>query len=168
MRDATFVVPSVVNIRSMDCRSPANKISIDRPVPHMVDFGDGLKLAVPKRSPGVTVCMQVDVQAYRNYGIVKILKRRGKVDKVNAMDNMNITADTGVQIDCISVSQIGKFALRKNNVLRSGLKVDCENQTDAGIIGVFFGKILSPSQAGICLSAVIYVLKSDRKTWYCS
>ena len=60
MRDATFVVPSVVNIRSMDCRSPANKISIDSPVPHMVDFGEGLKLAVPKRSPGVTVCMQVD------------------------------------------------------------------------------------------------------------
>ena len=67
-------------------------------------------------------------------------------------------ADTGAQVDCISVSQIRKLGIGKQNLLIPGLHVDCANNTDAGIVGVFFGRIWTAEETG-GMSVLFYVLE---------
>ena len=54
---------------------------------------------------------------------------------------MSVVTDTGAQEDCLSRNKLKCLGLNESSLLKTELSLGCANQSDAGIIGAFGGKV---------------------------
>ena len=108
VREEICTLPSC-EIRKVAVKEKHDKLSVKSPIPHMIDNGNGLIRSHPDKSPEVEIQLSVDLPSYEKLGLRGILARKshGKGCRKNLVASVNLTADTGAQIDCVNVAQIG-------------------------------------------------------------
>ena len=71
------------------------------------------------------------------------------------------TADTGAQVDCVARNQLKRLGLSEQDLLEAAVTLGCANNTKAGVLGAFWGKVLCEVKNKIkTVKVMFYVLKS--------
>merc|ERR1712105_157919 len=72
----------------------------------------------------------------------------------------SIVTDTGAQVDCLNKSKLKSLGLNELSLLKTELSLGCANESDADIIGAFWGKVLHKANGNNTVVRVLfYVLR---------
>ena len=151
-----------VNVKAVrDRKGNVKQLLPCNPIPHMVEVAGKMVIAMPEDHPKVQVEMQVDMATYENYGLeVKLGRRTRKGCKV-APRKIQMMCDTGAQVDCVSRAKMKELGLVEDELLKPEVVVGCANSTGAGVLGVFFGKVVAmEGNKKVTAKAMFYVLKN--------
>ena len=86
------------------------------------------------------------------------MTNRGKVLQIPKME---LLCDTGAQVDCMNVGWLSSLELVKSELLQPEVMVGCANTTPAGVLGIFFGKVVTMEGVQRAeIKVMFYVLKS--------
>ena len=68
--------------------------------------------------------------------------------------------DTGAQVDCLNKSKLKSLGLNESSLLETELSLGCAIESDADIMGVFWGKVLYKANGNNTVVRVLfYVLR---------
>ena len=139
--DTELTILQVVSL--MDSRGRKHKLSPDDLVPHMVDTNGELVVAKPEPQPRIDIEVQVDIAAYKHFGLECKLDKQFTDRKGRLLEppKMSMVTDTGAQVDCLSKDKLKCLGLNESSLLKTELSLGCANQSDADIIGAFWGKV---------------------------
>ena len=68
----------------------------------------------------------------------KFTNRQGKFIKP---PKAVFTADSGAQVDCVARNQLKRLGLSEQDLLEAAVTLGCANNTKAGMLGAFWGKV---------------------------
>ena len=72
----------------------------------------------------------------------------------------SIVTDTGAQVDCLNKSKLKSLGLNESSLLETELSLGCANESDADIMGAFWGKVLHKVNGNNTVVRVLfYVLR---------
>ena len=72
---------------------------------------------------------------------------------------MQVT-DTGAQVDCLNKNKLKSLGLNESSLLKTELSLGCANDSDAGIMGAFWGKVVHKANGNNTVVRVLfYVLR---------
>ena len=73
---------------------------------------------------------------------------------------MTVVTDTGAQVDCLSRNKLISLGLNESSQLKTELSLGCANQSDADIIGAFWGRVAHKANGNNTVVRVLsYVLR---------
>ena len=70
----------------------------------------------------------------------------------------SIVTDTGAQVDCLNKSKLKSLGLNELSLLKTELTLGCANDTDAGIIGAFWGKVVHKANGNNTVVRVLFYI----------
>ena len=138
------------------------KLSNTSPVPHMMDVKGEFVAGMPRSHPALQVQVEIDIQAYEEFGLSlrlgrSFMTRQGKLLHVPKVE---LLCDTGAQVDCVGVKRLKSLGLVEEQLLQPAVGVGCANETAAGVVGIFFGKVTAVAgDKRIKVKVMFYVLK---------
>ena len=138
------------------------RLSVDRPIPHMLEEQGKMVVAMPKAHPQVRVQVEVNKDMYVMTGLpLKMCRtsmtRKGKVLQIPRVE---LLCDTGAQVDCLNRKKLQALGLVENQLLSPEVVVGCANESPAGVLGVFFGKVTAmEGLRKVQVQVLFYVLK---------
>ena len=167
------VVGSEIVARDKDC--PKTVARNMKPLPHKVyNVKEAMyQEQLPPTNPMIKIKVQVDSKSYQNHKprlpcgmLMSFLKKTGdqklELDESRPLPTMELVADTGAQVDIIGVAHINKIGLVREHLLRTAVNLDCANETEATVLGVFFAKISGRSVVTgeeTTTKSMVYVIK---------
>merc|ERR1711867_56287 len=157
----TAVVEQIDSLR--DDVGRVIKLSSNKAVPHMVEVKGKWKVQMPKDHPMLRVQLEVDVEAYSQFGLEMKLSKRcmTKGGKVLQVPKVSLLCDTGAQVDCVSRAQMRGLGLVEGQLLQPAVTVGCANGTAAHVVGIFFGKVTAMNGADkVQTKVMFYVVRS--------
>ena len=162
MKHKSLTVMNEVTVLK-DSKGKVVKLSASRPIPHMIDVDGKFIVAEPRAHPKLKVQVVVDSEVYKELGLFMRLRRscmtnRGKVLQIPKME---LLCDTGAQVDCMNVGRLSSLGLVKSELLQPEVTVGCANTTPAGVLGIFFGKVVAMEGVQRTeIRVMFYVLKN--------
>ena len=144
----------------MDSRGKKYKLSPKDKIPHMVDNNGELEIATPEPQPRIDVEIQVDTAAYKQFGLECKLGKQFTDRKGRLLEppKTSIVTDTGAQVDCLNKSKLKSLGLNELSLLKTELTLGCANDTDAGIIGAFWGKVVHKANGNNTVVRVLFYI----------
>ena len=99
--DTELTTLQVVSL--MDSRGRKHKLSPNDLVPHMVDTNGELVVAKPEPQPRIDIEVQVDIAAYKQFGLECKLGKQFTDRKGQLLEppKMSVVIDTGTQVNCL-------------------------------------------------------------------
>merc|ERR1711888_247388 len=122
--------PQVLSIQSysplislVDSQGNKHVPSFGDKIPHMVDNNGELEIATPEPQPRIDVEIQVDIAAYKQFGMEcklgnQITDRRGRLFEP---PKTSTVTDTGAQVDCLNKSKLKYLGLNESSLLQTVL-----------------------------------------------
>ena len=153
-------VKAVAAIR--DIHGKVVKLSVSKPIPHMMEVQGKLVVAMPRAHPGVRVQVEVDVSMYKECGLQLKMGKSSmtKEGKLLQVPKVELLCDTGAQVDCVSRRKLRSLGLVESQLLQPAVSIGCANDTSAEVLGVFFGKVLAvEGDKRVQVKVMFYVLK---------
>ena len=142
--------------------SGVHSLSAQKPVPHMREIDGEMVIAMPEDHPKVRVEVQVDAKTYEDNDLEAVLQRRVSkwTHKKQEQPRIKMLADTGAQVDCVSRAKFRELGLGEDQLLEPAVTLGCANTTGAGVLGVFFGKVVARGyDKSVEARTMFYVLK---------
>ena len=98
----------------MDSRGKKHKLSPNDMVPHMVDTNGELEIAKPEPQPRIDIEVQVDIAAYKHFGLECKLGKQFTDRKGRLLEppKMSMVTDTGAQVDCLNKNKLESSLLK--------------------------------------------------------
>ena len=115
------------------------------------------KEQLPLKDPMVRVNIQVDIQAYldhkpelqcnlmKEFCVYSKEKSKWIKDDSKLPLSLELIADTGAQVTVLGDKYIGEIGMRPDLLLPTTVSLNCANQTEAGVLGMFLAKISGKS-----------------------
>ena len=150
----------------VDSRGNKYKLSPNDLVPHMVETDGEFKVVKPESQPRIDIEIQVDIAAYKQFGLQCKLGKQFTDRKGRLLEppKMSMVTDTGAQVDCLSKDKLKCLGLNELSLLKTELSLGCANKTDAGILGAFWGKVVHKANGNNTVVRVLfYVLRKRRQ-----
>ena len=73
---------------------------------------------------------------------------------------VELLCDTGAQVDCLNRKKLHALGLGENQLLSPEVVVGCANESPAGVMGVFFGKVTAmEGSTKVQVQVLFYVLR---------
>ena len=145
-----------------DLKGKPVRLSVTWPIPHMLEVNGKMVVAMPKAHPGIRVQVEVNKNMYEKTGLpLKMGKtsmtRKGKLLQIPKIE---LLCDTGAQVDCINRKKLHALGLVENQLLSPEVVVGCANESPAGVLGVFFGKVTAmEGLTKVVVQVLFYVLR---------
>ena len=138
------------------------RLSVNKPIPHMLEEGGRMVVAMPRAHPGVRVQVEVNKDMYDRTGLQlrmgkSSMTRKGKLLQIPKVE---LLCDTGAQVDCLNRKKLHALGLVENQLLSPEVVVGCANESSAGVLGVFFGKVTAmEGSTKVQVQVLFYVLR---------
>ena len=129
---------------------------------------------LPPKDAKIHISMQVDSEAYINHKpelpcsmMKEFCVKKGSnwvQDKTKSTPKTDMTADTGAQVDIVGKDRLHKLGLTVEELLKTSVGLDCANNIEAGVLGVFFAKISGNSIVSgdkLIVNRMVYVIKGN-------
>ena len=119
-------------------------------------------VAMPRAHPGIRVQVEVNKDMYEKTGLPlrmgkTSMTRKGKLLQIPKVE---LLCDTGAQVDCINRKKLHALGLVENQLLSPEVVVGCANESPAGVLGVFFGKVTAmEGLMKVQVQVLFYVLR---------
>ena len=85
------------------------------------------------------------------------MTRKGKILQVPKVE---LLCDTGAQVDCINRKNLCALGLVENQLLSPEVAIGCANESPAGVLGVFFGKVTAmEGMVTVKVQVLFYLLR---------
>merc|ERR1711895_105966 len=111
-------------------------------------------VAMPRAHPGVRVQVEVNTDMYKRTGLPL------KMGKLLQIPKVQLLCDTGAQVDCLNKRKLHALGLVENQLLSPEVVVGCANESPAGVLGVFFGKVTAmEGLRKVQVQVLLFVLK---------
>ena len=138
------------------------KLSVSKPIPHMLEENGKMVVAMPRAHPKVRVQVEVNKDMYEKNGLPlrmgkSSMTRKGRLLQIPKVE---LLCDTGVQVDCLNRKKLHALGLVENQLLSPEVVVGCANESPAGVLGVFFWKVTAmEGLAKVQVQVLFYVLR---------
>ena len=98
------------------------RLSMNKPIPHMLEVNGKMVVAMPRAHPGVRVQVEVNKDIYEKTGLPlrmgkTSMTRKGKLLQIPKVE---LLCDTGAQVDCINRKKLHALGLMENHLLSPG------------------------------------------------
>ena len=137
-------------------------LSSDKPIPHMLEVEGQMVVAMPRAHPGVRVQVEVNKDMYEMTGLPLRMGRSSmtKSGKILQIPKVELLCDTGAQVDCPNKRKLRALGLVEDQLLTPEVVVGCANESPAGVLGVFFGKVTAmEGLRKVQVQVMFYVLR---------
>ena len=138
------------------------RLSVTKPIPHMLEEEGRMVVAMPRAHPGVRVQVEVNKDMYKKTGLPLRMGKTSmtKKGKLLQTPKVQLLCDTGAQVDCLNRRKLHALGLVEDQLLSPEVVVGCANESPAGVLGVFFGKVTAmEGLAKVQVQVLFYVLK---------
>merc|ERR1712208_59245 len=146
----------------MDSQGNKHILSPNDKIPHMVDNNGELEIATPEPQPRIDVEIQVDIAAYKQFGMECKLGKQFTDHRGRLFEppKTSIVTDTGAQVDCLNKNKLKYLGLNESSLLETELSLGCANESDADIMGAFWGKVIHKvNDMNTVVQVLFYVLR---------
>merc|ERR1712030_69600 len=131
----------------LDSQGNKHVLSPDDKIPHMVDNNGELEVATPEPQPRIDVEIQVDIAAYKQFGMECKLGKQ-------------LTDLRGRFVEPPNKSKLKYLGINESSLLQTELSLGCANESDADIMGAFWGKVIHKvNDKNTVVRVLFYVLR---------
>ena len=138
------------------------RLSVTKPIPHMLEEEGRMVVAMPRAHPGVRVQVEINTDMYKRTGLPLRMGKTSmtKKGKLLQIPKVQLLCDTGAQVDCLNKRKLHALGLVEDQLLSPEVVVGCANESPAGVLGVFFGKVTAvEGLTKVQVQVMFYVLR---------
>merc|ERR1712030_125632 len=107
----------------LDSQGNKHVLSPNDKIPHMVDNNGELEIATPEPQPRIDVEIQIDIAAYKQFGMECKLGKQftDRGGRLAEPPKTSIVTDTGAQVDCLNKNKLKSLGLNESSLLQTEL-----------------------------------------------